>query len=221
SIGDADVAEACRNLTTLALKHANMAVPWHPEFRPTLNMLFTQETIERAERAHGVVVPRYEQETYENIAPAVTLGVEFNDSGVPTIDEARLEVQMPAASRLLHTIDEIRGIYLKYEKVKYVLRWMNRNATPGAIRHYWPTALNLCKQSTALQELAGGTTRYAEPPGIGDHLQMLRDTAATVAAAALMPDTLISRPRERFWLTFHSIPNIRDDGTSIRAAETD
>lgn len=204
SIGDLEVSQACAELTRAAARHADMAVPWKPEFHATLQMIFPQDTINRAVAAQGIILPRYTAATYKGIAAGVTLGIEYADAdtGVPTIDEACVDLQ-PGATRLLHTIEEIRGIYYKYEKVKYVLRWMNRNATPGAIRHYWPSALQLCPGSTALQEVSGGAARYSEPPEIGGMLQMIRDTAATVAALALMPDTAVPRPRTHLWLTFH------------------
>lgn len=218
SIGDGEVHAACNRLTQLALRHANMAVPWKPEFTPTLQMIFPQATIDCAIAAKGIIQPRRSFETYETIAAGVHLGIDYDDTHVPTIEEACYALQ-PSATRLLHTIEEIRGIYLKYEAVKYVLRWMNRNATPGAIRHYWPSALKLCPGSTALQEVAGGASRYSEPPEIGSMLQMIRDTAAVVAGAALMPDTLMARNRDKLWLTF--VPcKIMREGITLDA-ETD
>jgi hypothetical protein len=212
SIGDLEVSQACAALTAAAARHADMAVPWKPEINATLQMIFPQDTINRAVAAQGIIMPRYAAETYKGIATGVTLSIGYEDTGVPTIDKACLDLQ-PSATRLLHTIEEIRGVYHKYEKVKYVLRWMNRNATPGAIRHYWPSALQLCPGSTALQGVSGGAARYSEPPEIGGMLQMIRDTAATVAALALMPDTAVPRPRTHLWLTFHP--------TTIMYAETD
>jgi hypothetical protein len=48
---------------------------------------------------------------------------------------------------------------------------------------------------------------------------MIRDTAAVVAGAALMPDTLMARGRDKLWLTF--VPcKIMREGITLDA-ETD
>lgn len=202
SIGDSEVHVACGNITKMMGAHVALAIKWQPEFHSTLQMLFEQSTIDRAAAAYGIIDARSDFETYANLAPRVSLNINYKDTGMPTIEAGCLRVQ-PSATRLLHTIEEIRSIYLKYEQVKYVLRWMNRNATPGAIRHYWPTALALCRTSQPLLKVAGGATRYAEPHGIGSMLQAIRDTAQTAAAAALLPGDAAARLEGHFKLTFH------------------
>lgn len=206
SIGDEYVHAACRDIELAGRAHAASAVPWQPTFDTIIHMLFSDDTRSKALAAKEIIEPRFYTLPYRNLGVAgVILTLDYEESGWPPINESVLSLQ-PGAGRLLNVVEEIRAIYLKYEQVKYVLRWMNRNATPGAIRHYWPTALQLCKKSAPLQEVAGGASRYAEPPEIGDLLQDIRDTAATWAAATMMPNTMAPRDRTNIRLTFSSVP---------------
>jgi len=205
SIGDTHVENACSLINNTMLRAANLMVPYSPSREAVLPMLFADDTLIKLQAVRGMVNTTYQWKKYR-VAPGVDLSIDFRDALVPTIEPEFLCVQPERASPLLNAIEEIRAIYLQYEKVKHVLRWMNRNATAGAVRHYWPTALQLCRESPALANLTNTPTRFATPRNIGEMLQLIRDTSATMSASAMLPSDAETRAMRALALRFMSQP---------------
>ncbi len=201
SIGDTHVVGACSKITSMMQTTANLMVPYSPSREEVLPMLFADDTLVKLKAVRGMVEPTYLWEKYP-VATDIELQIGFRDALVPTIEPEFLCVQPERASPLLNAIEEIRAIYLQYEKVKHVLRWMNRNATLGAIRHYWPAAMQLCPE--AFRGLPDTASRFKTPKYIHEKLQLIRDSAATVAASALLPTDAAPRVTSPLMLIFNS-----------------
>jgi hypothetical protein len=169
----------------------------------TLPMLFRDDDLAKLEAVRGMVDPMSDTEVY-GIAPDVHLTINYKEARVPTIDANRLFMQQDRITPLVSFIAEVKAIHDKFEEVKAVLRWLNCNATPGAIRYYWPTILELCPNSPAFADLQNVPTRYHNPPGIHNWLQSIRDAAATVAGSLLLPSDAAPRLKKQMWLTFAS-----------------
>jgi hypothetical protein len=74
-----------------------------------------------------------------------------------------------------------------------MLRWFNRHATVGAIRHYWPAAVTLCPNAPNLKGLLEKPAeRFNVPIGVTEMLPLIRETAATVATMQLLGDRPIN-----------------------------
>ena len=99
-------------------------------------------------------------------------------------------------------IEDVAAIHFQFEEVKGVLRWLNRNATPGAIRFYFPSVLKLCPTSLAFADLQHVPARYSNPQHIGSWIEPIKTAAATVAGSALLPTGVEPRPRSKMRLTF-------------------
>lgn len=201
SIGDAPVDAACRQLGLQMQRACAVLTEYTHTFDQTLEMLFEPSDLAKAYAAKGVVVDPASTVSLQNILPNVTLIMDFSKQKAVTLAAGPLRPQPGKIAPLLMYITEVEKIYLQYEAVKAMLRWLNRNATPGAIRYYWPTALKLCPDAYAFEDLTEVPSRYKEPQGINARLQLLRDTAATVAASTMLPE---GEPRIRgaMWLMF-------------------
>lgn len=201
SIGDGYVDEAVAKLNLTCGAAVATMTRYTQSREETLPMLFRDDDLAKLEAVLGMVDPSMNQEGYI-VQPDVILTVSYAGAKVPTIERGRLYLQPDRIAPLLSYIAEVKAIHDKFEEVKAVLRWFNRNATPGAIRYYWPTALELCRKAPAFDALQEVPTRYHNPPKISSWLQPIKDAAATVAGSLLLPGDARPRIRDKMWLTF-------------------
>ena len=202
SLGDGYVETACNTINRQMARTANMMVEYSPSCEDVLPMLFLDDTLAKLKAVLGMVDPSTSYKYYR-ITPHVSLRIYFDGAAVPTIEPEHVHVQPFRAEPLLKAIEEIRAIYIQYERVKHTLRWFNRNATPGAIRHYWPAVLQLCPDSPALKDLKATPARFASPPKIGQMLPLIRETASTMSMATLLPADAAPRKHDKLQLTFY------------------
>lgn len=84
-------------------------------------------------------------------------------------------------------VPHLRAVYavnLQFRNVRAVVQWFNdKQATFGAVRHYWPSMLSLMPDCTALHEADG--IRFKDIPGISEIVPLMRETQAIVAAGLL------------------------------------
>jgi len=200
AIGDHYVDEAIAGLTRTAAETVAVMTEYPHTREHTLPMLFDADVLERAERARGIIVPNSEVEAYP-IMPSVNLCINFKGAKVPTISPTAFRLQ-PIAGPLLSYAQQVKAIHEQFSEVKAVLKWLNRNATIGAIRYYWPSVLQLCPNSPALKDMQHVPTRYTVPQGISLWTQSLKDAAATVAGSLLLPAEAKARTKNTMWLTF-------------------
>lgn len=82
---------------------------------------------------------------------------------------------------------EVERIVHDFAMVHYAANWLIENATPGAIRYYWPSMLALAGDK-ADQFPVELPSNYHEPKGIHSLIPMLRATAGIVAGALMLGD---------------------------------
>lgn len=203
SIGDLHVSNAGDALNrTCAATIAEMT-SYGRTREQTLPMLFRDDDLDKLKAVRGMVKTSGDTRGYQ-IQPSVTLFIDYEEALLPAIEAGRLYIQPDRVGPLLTYIAEVKAIHDRFEEVKGVLRYLNRNATPGAIRYYWPAALKLCPNTTAFADLVEVPSRYTIPPKIGDWMQSLKDAAATVTGSLMLPQTATPRTRNTMWLTFSS-----------------
>lgn len=219
SLGDAHVDAAITEITKLAQRAVATMTHYELTRESTLPMLFRDDDIAKLQAVRGMVQAHAATMSYM-LQPSVFLFISYEDAQVPTIERDRLYIQPGRVGPLLNFVAAVKAVHDRYEEVKGVLRWLNRNATPGAIRFYWPTAMKLTPKSLIWADLREVPSRYSVPPNISGWLQPLRDAAATMAGAAMLPATAAERPRETMWLSFHSCP-VKLDGNAGSTYNTD
>lgn len=210
SIGDYAVEQACNAINVLCQRTVTTMVEYEHTRDYMVRALFSPDTLERAARARGIISPGYHSASYI-VGPTVSLYLNFEGLIWPTIIPDATEHQ-PTMDALITFVGRARAIYEQFEEMKGVLRWLNRNATLGAVRYYWPTAMSLCPE--AFRDMQHVPSRYSHPPRIGDWMNLLRDTASTYARAQMLPGDAQPRQYEKgMRLTFSTCPLKRENVT--------
>lgn len=210
SLGDTHVDNALGDINTLQQSAVALMTSYNVTRENTLPMLFRDDDLHKLQQVRDMVQPALRVQSYE-VQAHVKLFINFQGALVPTIEPSRLHIQPARVGPLLNYIAAVKAVHEQYEEVKAVLRWLNRNATPGAIRFYWPTAMKLVKDSLIWRELQEVPSRFSHPAGLSDWLQSLKDTANTVAGAAMMPEDTPHRQRGSMWLQFDAYGQLSTD----------
>lgn len=201
ALGDSHVIAAIEAIDKLCQKTMSVMTEYPFTREQTIPMLFPPDVLDRAHAAKGLIDPISNIVGY-SVRDAY-LYLDYTGSHWPAIRAGDATELQPNAAPLLAFIKQVRTIHLQFEELKGVLRWLNRNATPGAIRYYFPIASALCPQSPSLKALPHVPSRYTQPAGINDWMQSIKDASACYASAQLLPVAAKPRSRERsMWLTF-------------------
>lgn len=203
SIGDGHVDVALGQLKRTAQIAAGVMARYACTRETTLSMLFADDTIAKLKQVRGMVTTLGHIRAY-TVVPGVDLHINYDGAMVPAVDDKMLALNQNASRLppLLAYIAEVKAVHDRFEEVKAVLKWFNRNATPGAVRYYWPAAMKLCPNSRAWDGLQDVPSRYTTPEDIGDWIQPIKDAAATVAGSAMLPSDAVPREQGNMWLTF-------------------
>jgi hypothetical protein len=196
-LGDSVVATACSDLTTLAQTTVAAMTEYQHSRETTLPMLFADDTLAKLKQVRGMVKARDRIKFYPMLLNT-RLAIDYEGALVPAIERDCFVVNPDRSGPLLHYIKAVEAIHRQFEEVKAVLRWLNENATPGAIRYYFPAAMTLCPQALS----ADVPSRHKTPEGISNWIQPIRDAAATVVSSLLLPSTAVPKARGNMWLTF-------------------
>jgi hypothetical protein len=215
SLGDTHVETAITTLNHLCAKTIAKMVEFKPEREQLLTWLFDDYMLECLRKVKGHINTSSDIGYYK-LATDTMLHIDFTGASVPTIAPSTLGVNPDRAGPLLEAIAEIKVIHEQFEVTKHVLRWLNRNATPGAIRYYFPPVLALCPHSPALAELQHTPVRFTTPEGIADQLPLIREAANVAASAALMEKDAPTRVRDKVWLTFTGYKFRRLQGSEVQ-----
>jgi len=199
SIGDQYVNAACNALDRACSKEAHMFVR---DFnaRDVVAMLFRDEDVAKLTAVHGLLATENRNETYE--LPPYGAHIAIRTDWMPAPCKNALSLNNNRVGPLLEAIRTLQQLHRKWGAVKYLLRWFNRNATPGAVRANWPSVLTLCPDAPMLKELQHAPTRYTNPQELSSLLPLIRDTATTVASMQLMSSEAQPRPATNgVWIT--------------------
>lgn len=200
SIGDYYVDQAVNTLTKNCAVECAMFVPALDRHK-LIPMLFDDVGIERLRAALPFAAGCSMTQTYE-LNPHVNGTLGFNWDGLGIYPAEKVRPHMDRYAPFITALQEIQALRAKWGSVIHVLKWCNRNLTPGAIRNLWPSAMALCPDSPAMIEIKReAPVRYASPAQLGEYLPLLRYTAGVVAASKMLPSDMQPRKREGIWLT--------------------
>lgn len=199
SVGDNYVESACTALNIACLKEANMFVR---DFiaRDVVPILFRDDQVAKLTAVHGLLAIEREIWDYD-LTPYLNGSVTIQTDYMPAPRHTALYWQSERAGPLASAVTTLNQLHVKWGAVKHLLRWFNRNATPGAVRANWPSILKLCPDSPALRELQHAPLRYTNPQDLSSLLPLIRATAATVAAMAMIPGDAHPRTKGTVMLT--------------------
>lgn len=201
SLGDSHVEAAVSAINVLGQRSMALMTEYRHTREATLQMLFSPDTLAKMSQVRGMVTASSYVGNYVIPGTDATMSINFAEALCPTIDAGMLALQEHKVGPLIECIHTMQAIHYQFEEIKGVLRWLNRNATLGAIRYNWPTAMKLCPNSP-IRDMEGVPSRFHNPPNIGDWMQMLKDSATTFAGTLLLPDSATKRNRTTMWLTF-------------------
>lgn len=215
SIGDDTVNSAVLNC--VEAMHIEIAMNIEKEFSAMqmLHMFFPDDLADRLKAVRHCVTPVSQTGHYPVGGAGLMCHINWEKTGIPTPAPDALAPHAERMGLFFAAIDTCRTARMKYGKVVHLLRWFNRNATPSAIRNYWPSALALTPGSNFARDNAEPPSRYTTPNGIGGLLPLLRETAGTVAGMQLIPSDLEGRSRGQVWLTFEPTEIITEDNVSV------
>lgn len=214
SIGDDVVTGAVNTVMRAFQAEVAMEITQGFDHKDTLRMLFDDDLAAKLHAVRRFVIPQSWTADYR-LQEGLTLGTNWKTSLLPTPSEGVAQLNFSRMERLFTAIDTIRVLRFKYSKVTHLLRWFNRHATPAAVRNYWPSALALTPGSAFARDNVDAPSRYQAPPGIGQLLPLLRETAGTVAAMQMIPSGYKGRDRSEVWLTFSQGEAITEDSVAI------
>lgn len=93
----------------------------------------------------------------------------------------------PAAPAIRDYVKALCVQIQAFRKVFDVIKWLDKHATPAAVRYYWPSILPLLPMDHKVALCSG--QRFTDPPGISALLPLIRETAGTLASAFLCNQT--------------------------------
>jgi hypothetical protein len=189
----------------------------HFKAADTLDWLFSADVLQKAAAVRGIVTPESMYERY-NIAD-VQLTLDFKNLPMPTIMSRAATPDLSKGASFVAAIKTAKEIQHKYARVKHLLRWLDANATPGAIRTYWPAVVALCPRS-GIAKLPSTPTRCATPVSIGEMLPLIRETAGTVAAMQMIPADVTVRMTNDMWIVLLSSTEELEGATYVVEAIT-
>lgn len=201
SMGDFHVNDAIEKLNTLQQKTVATMTHYFPTREATLKMLFHDDDIEALKKVRGLVKAAGNTRTYE-IGDNISLNIDFAGANVPAIEPEAMRIYPERVGPLRDFTVAVKAEHDKFEELKGVLRWLNRNATPGAVRYFFPQAMKLVPSSPIWRDLQEVPSRYNTPVDYSHWAQVLRDAATTVAATMMLPNDARLRDRKDMWLTF-------------------
>lgn len=203
TISAARMEEATTLLNQTCLRECHMLIPNFTR-EQLLPWLFRDEDLAKLRAVNGMVETPAAR-SYA-LLPYVTLTLSYDNdkqrATTPAIEASRFFPQGDRTVPLMAALRTLDAPCLKYGLVKHLLRWFDKNATLGAIRNYWPAAMQLCPD--VFKDMAEASDRYSTPADIGTMLPLIRETAGTVAAMALVPKDAPVRPFGTVRVTFHA-----------------
>lgn len=215
SIGDDTVNGAVNRIT--AAMHAEIAMNVERGFiaMDALHMFFPDDLADQLRAVRHCVTPSSTTGNYPVGGSDIKTHVDWSKSGIPTPSVDAMQPHYDRMDLFHAAIQTVRDARIKYGKVVHLIRWFNRNATPSAVRNYWPSALALVPGSRFAADNAEPPSRYSVPNGIGGLLSLLRETAGTVAGMQLIPSDMKGRARGQVWLTFEPTAIITEDNVTV------
>jgi hypothetical protein len=181
---------ALQNINKLNERVVAVTAPLAQSAAELLPCMFNAETLDILRKAFPLSVTTSRTGQYplaDNMACYVNIDFDRTNPAIAIVPPRAnvLHIDPVQGKPLLDTVEKICKIREKFAVVSHVLSWLDANATPGAMRYYWPTMLALAPECPALNVQA--PARFIEPVGVAPLLPLIREAASTVASALLLP----------------------------------
>lgn len=188
-------------------------------------LLFKPEAIELARQAHHIVGGDTDSWLNYPIGNHVLVRVEWRELPMIPIHDRNMRPHVDGQSDwalydhsplqdlvpLMKVRDKVAEITGRWERCRAVVMWMDENITLGAMRHYLPGIMSLCKSNVPDDP----PSRFSEPLGIAPWIPLIREAQETIAAAALLPSTAPATRQDKLLFTVSNY-----DETFTRGSDT-
>lgn len=183
AFGSQDYGIAISNIDALCVNVIRGTKVFPHTFNEIIPRLFSHLTIDILKKAYPVIQYPGGSNLFKITAHGEITLSRFDDIKM-VVPNSKVVVK-PVDAAIYASMNEVERVVREFAKAKHVLKWLDKHATLGAIRYYWPTVLSLIPGGGPFNGEVPAS--YREPDGIHKMLPFLRDTASTVASALLCP----------------------------------
>ena len=178
-------------------------VPLNFDLQAICNWCFPADALAKLREALPLVDSATHRHTYPFTIEGVStrLSLELDGIGYPAPNETLFK--LPPGNLLYDAIIHIQKIVKQFNEVRMVINWMDKNASVGALRYYFPAILSLIPaDKTPLFEVNGNV--HKTPQGIADYIPLIRDRVSPLIVSALLlpavlADTSINKATATVW----------------------
>ena len=151
-----------------------------------IQWLFPAPVIQTMQAAYGSLFYSYPEGEYD-VEDVGRVGISFHQLKME-VPAGRLLAPAcgPNTDAVQQTIQDIRLTHIQFDCLRGVLEWLDKHATAGAIKYYFPSVAALIPAIDSTFHRADGI-RYKEPQGITAIVPEMRSAAALIASALLLP----------------------------------
>lgn len=121
-----------------------------------------------------------------SVSSLFTINVHHIDIAMWREDAVSFQYNAPKAQSLAALIYGLTKVHERFRQVEKLVEWLDRYASWGAVRYYWPSACALLPNEHEIHRLDG--TIFHEPKApIGPMIPLCRETSMIIAEAMLCP----------------------------------
>ena len=175
---------ALHKVKTLEKAMVSTMVPLNFDLQAICNWCFPADALAKLREALPLVDSATHRHTYPiKIEGILTrLSLELDGIGYPALNETLFK--LPPGNLLYDAIIHMQKIVKQFNEVRMVINWMDKNASVGALRYYFPAILSLIPaDNTPLFEVNGNV--HKTPQGIADYIPLIRDRVSPLIVSAL------------------------------------
>ena len=175
---------ALHKVKTLEKAMVSTMVPLNFDLQAICNWCFPADALAKLREALPLVDSATHRHTYPiKIEGILTrLSLELDGIGYPALNETLFK--LPPGNLLYDAIIHMQKIVKQFNEVRIVIDWMDKNASVGALRYYFPAILSLIPaDNTPLFEVNGNV--HKTPQGIADYVPLIRDRVSPLIVSAL------------------------------------
>ena len=201
---------ALHKVKTLEKAMVSTMVPLDFDLQAVCNWCFPADALAKLREAMPLVDCVTHCHTYpiEIEGVSTRLSLELDGIGYPAPNETLFK--LPPGNLLYDAIIHIQKIVKQFNEVRMVINWMDKNASVGALRYYFPAILSLIPaDKTPLFEVNGNV--HKTPQGIADYIPLIRDRVSPlIVSALLLPDPpYTATPQEtvNVWFNYENAGN--------------
>ena len=201
---------ALHKVKTLEKAMVSTMVPLNFDLQAICNWCFPADALAKLREALPLVDSATHRHTYPiKIEGILTrLSLELDGIGYPALNETLFK--LPPGNLLYDAIIHMQKIVKQFNEVRMVINWMDKNASVGALRYYFPAILSLIPaDNTPLFEVNGNV--HKTPQGIADYIPLIRDRVSPlIVSALLLPDPpYTATPQEtvNVWFNYENAGN--------------